>query len=211
MLYLSVNFHELQLLQWHCISVLDLSRLRGYSTVTLHNCFQTNDVKLKEWRVISRGNTLGQFHKRAVSANVPSSSFWSRGTSECTLVPGFGTLFFLYKGCTHQGRCATKHPSKNLLRRVLETAYEKAPRINKLKTTPTPNKNGSHGIKGGFVCHIFGSVCHIFCRNPLILTDFYAIRTPIIWHILGAYFWQIRGLGVVRIIFKEGFLEGVLQ
>ena len=25
--------------------------------------------------------------------------------------------------------------------------------VNKLKTTPTPNKNGSYGIKGGFVCH----------------------------------------------------------
>ena len=33
-----------------------------------------------------------------------------------------------------------------------------------------------------------GSACHIFCRNPLILTDFYAIQTPIVWHILGAYF-----------------------
>ena len=41
------------------------------------------------------------------------------------------------------------------------------------------------------------SVCHIFCRNPLILTDLYAIRTPIVWHIFGAYF-----LGVVRIIFN---------
>ena len=25
--------------------------------------------------------------------------------------------------------------------------------FNKLKTTPTPNKNSSYGIKGGFVCH----------------------------------------------------------
>ena len=25
--------------------------------------------------------------------------------------------------------------------------------LNKLKTTPTPNKNGSYGIKGGFICH----------------------------------------------------------
>ena len=24
--------------------------------------------------------------------------------------------------------------------------------VNKLKTTPTPNKNGSHGIKGGVLC-----------------------------------------------------------
>ena len=54
---------------------------------------------------------------------------------------------------------------------------------------------------GGFVCHIFGSVCHIFCRNPLILTDFYAMRTLIVWHILGAQFLQIWGVGVVRIVF----------
>ena len=74
--------------------------------------------------------------------------------------------------------------------------------FNKLKTTPTPNKNGSYGIKGGGSYAIFlGSVCHIFCRNPLNLTDFYAIRTSIVWHILGAYFLQIWGVGVVRIIF----------
>ena len=49
---------------------------------------------------------------------------------------------------------------------------------------------------------MFGSVCHIFCRNALILTEFYAIRTPIVWHIWGAYFLQIWGVGVgvVRII-----------
>ena len=76
------------------------------------------------------------------------------------------------------------------------------PLINKLKTTPTPNKKRFIWHKrGGFVCHIFGSVCHIFCRNPLTLTDFYAIRTPIVWHILGAYFLQIWEVGVVRIIF----------
>ena len=73
----------------------------------------------------------------------------------------------------------------------------------KLKTTPTPNKNGSYVIKGGFVCHIFGFVCHIFCRNPLILADVYAIHTPIVWHILGAYFLQIWGVGVVRILFTN--------
>ena len=30
-----------------------------------------------------------------------------------------------------------------------------------------------------------------FCRNPLILTDFYAIQTPVVWHIFGAYFLQL--------------------
>ena len=39
-----------------------------------------------------------------------------------------------------------------------------------------------------------------FCRNPLILTDFYAIQNPIVWHIFGAYFLPIWGVGVVRII-----------
>ena len=66
--------------------------------------------------------------------------------------------------------------------------------LNKFKTTPTPNKNGSYGIKGG--ARAIFSV-----ENPLILTDFYAIRTPIVWHIWGAYFLQIWGVGVGRIIF----------
>ena len=52
----------------------------------------------------------------------------------------------------------------------------------------------------GFVCHTVGPVRHIFGRNPLILRDFYAIRTPIVWHILGAYFLQIWGVRVVRIV-----------
>ena len=68
--------------------------------------------------------------------------------------------------------------------------------FNKLKTTPTPNKNGSYGIDGGgggVRMAYFGSVCHLFCRNPLILRDFYARRAPIVWHILGAYFLQIWG------------------
>ena len=36
--------------------------------------------------------------------------------------------------------------------------------INKLKATPTPNKNRFvwHTKGGGFVCHIFRSVCLIF-------------------------------------------------
>ena len=39
--------------------------------------------------------------------------------------------------------------------------------------------------KRGLVCHIFGSLCHVFCRDPLtsigLLSDFYPIRTPIVW------------------------------
>ena len=35
----------------------------------------------------------------------------------------------------------------------------------------------------------------MFCRNNLILTNFYAIRTPIVWHIFGAYVLQIWGGG----------------
>ena len=71
--------------------------------------------------------------------------------------------------------------------------------LQQIEDHPTPNKNGSHKRRGGFVCHILGSVCHIFCRNPSILADFCAMWTPIVWHILGAYFLQIWGVVVVRI------------
>ena len=47
---------------------------------------------------------------------------------------------------------------------------------------------------------MFGSVCHIFRRNPLMFRDFYAIRTPIVWHTLGGYSFQMWGVGVVRIV-----------
>ena len=50
--------------------------------------------------------------------------------------------------------------------------------------------------RGGSYAIFLGSVCHIFYRNPLVLTDFYAIRTPIVWHICGGiYFLQIWGGG----------------
>ena len=62
--------------------------------------------------------------------------------------------------------------------------------FNKLKTTPTPNRNGSYGIKGGgFVCHTFWGPYAVFSVE--ILTDFYAIGTPMVWLILGASFLQI--------------------
>ena len=67
--------------------------------------------------------------------------------------------------------------------------------INKLKTTPTPNKNGSYDIKGGvchksreFVCHKSRFVHHILCANPFISRDLHAMRPLILWHILGACF-----------------------
>ena len=47
----------------------------------------------------------------------------------------------------------------------------------------------------GLYAIFLGSVCHIVCRNPLILTDFHAIRTPIVWHALGAYFFANMGGG----------------
>ena len=51
--------------------------------------------------------------------------------------------------------------------------------------------------------HILGSVCHIFCRNPVILREFYAIRAPIVWHMMGAFICcKCGGLGVVSIFLK---------
>ena len=40
-----------------------------------------------------------------------------------------------------------------------------------------------------------------------MLTDFHAIRTPIAWHILRAYFLQMCGVGVVRVVFIHSFCE----
>ena len=40
--------------------------------------------------------------------------------------------------------------------------WTRVARFNKMKTTPAPNKNGSYGKKGGFVCHILGCPYAIF-------------------------------------------------
>ena len=42
-------------------------------------------------------------------------------------------------------------------------------------------------IKWEFVSHIFGSICHISCRNPLILRDFFAVQTPHSMAYFGVY------------------------
>ena len=42
----------------------------------------------------------------------------------------------------------------------------------------------------------FGGLCAVFSvENPLILRDFHAVRTPIVWHILGAYSAEVGGGG----------------
>ena len=48
---------------------------------------------------------------------------------------------------------------------------------------------------------------HILCESPFISRDFYAIRPLILWHILGAFFLRIWGVGVVRIIFNLGHFD----
>ena len=62
--------------------------------------------------------------------------------------------------------------------------------LNKLKTTPPPPIKTVQ--EGGFVCH--------FSRNLLLLRDFYAIQTPIVWHMLGASFCKYWGMGIVSIV-----------
>ena len=80
------------------------------------------------------------------------------------------------------------------LHKMLGTLQET---INKLKTTPTPYKNGSYGIKGegGLYAIFLGPYAIFSVEIPWFLTDFYAIRTPNVCHILGAYFLQIWGWG----------------
>ena len=99
-------------------------------------------------------------------------------------------------------------PSSAYMPPILEVSI---PEFNKLETTPTPNKNGSYGIKGGGGSYaiFWGSVCHIFCRNPLILTDFYAIQTPIVWHILGHIFCKYGGWGWSELFFLSDSAYGL--
>ena len=60
-------------------------------------------------------------------------------------------------------------------------------------TISTPSKNGSCSIKVGLVCHSFGSVCHIFFRNPFILRTFMPCGHPLYGIFLGPYFFANMG------------------
>ena len=90
--------------------------------------------------------------------------------------------------CDRQAALSPQIRASNLIsaisipiRPLTPTFFRGFDKVDKLKATPTPNKNGSYGIKGGYAIK-GGSVCHLFCRVPLIPTDFYAIQTPIVWH-----------------------------
>ena len=48
---------------------------------------------------------------------------------------------------------------------------------------------------GGPYAIFLGSVCQVFCRNPLILTDFYAVQTPLYGIFLGDIFCKHGGWG----------------
>ena len=68
--------------------------------------------------------------------------------------------------------------------------------IQSFKTTLTPIKNGSYGIKVGvrmpeklvFVCHKSRFVHQILGESRLIASDVDATRPLILWHIFGACF-----------------------
>ena len=48
-----------------------------------------------------------------------------------------------------------------------------------------------------------------FCRNPLILTDFYAIQTPIVWHkSRGIFFANMGGGGGQNYFQRRLFCQG---
>ena len=71
--------------------------------------------------------------------------------------------------------------------------------INILKTAPTPDKNSSYGIKVGVWYAIkVGSYTIYSVRESLY---FKGLTTLILWHLLGAYFLLIWGVGVVKIVF----------
>ena len=61
----------------------------------------------------------------------------------------------------------------------------------RVKTTPTPNKNGSYGIQGGVRMPYFGVRMPYFLQKSLDFNRLYAIRTPwygIFWgHIFCKY------------------------
>ena len=57
------------------------------------------------------------------------------------------------------------------------------------------------GARMPYVYHKSRFVHHVLCESPFISRDFYAMRPLILWHISGAYFLLIWGVGVVKIVF----------
>ena len=57
--------------------------------------------------------------------------------------------------------------------------------------------------RGGLYAIFWGVRMVYFCRDPLVLTDFYAIRTSHCMAYFGGIFFANMGLGVVRIIFRK--------
>ena len=89
------------------------------------------------------------------------------------------------------------------------------PFVNILKTTPTPNRNGSYGIKVGFIWHKSRSSYAITVGSDTI----FSVKVPGFQGIFAAYdpsfygiFWEhifllIWGMEVDEIVFSLGFLQ----
>ena len=82
-------------------------------------------------------------------------------------------------------------------------------KFSKLKTTPTPNKNGSYGVKSGFVCHksrsSYAIKVGLWTRFSVKVPLFRGIFTPCDPSFYGIFwehiFCEYGGVVVVKIVF----------
>ena len=83
--------------------------------------------------------------------------------------------------------------------------------INKLQTKPTPNKNGSYGIKRGGVCmpHFWGPYAIFSVEIPRIQRTFTPYGPPLYGTFWGHIFCKYGGWGWSEIFSKHAFLSSV--
>ena len=82
------------------------------------------------------------------------------------------------------------------------TSKTRALLLEPRETTKMTKMAGVPRARAWFTKSTVSWTLNIFCKNPLISRDFYAMLTPIVWRILGACLLQIWGLGVLRSVFK---------
>ena len=110
-----------------------------------------------------------------------------------------------------QSRCQNR-----LIRRRLTWGGGRMLPAKKLKTTPTPNKNGSYGMKVGVRTPYFGGSYPICSVNIPVFTegprDVDAIRPLILWRVLGAcFFANTRGGGLSKLFSKRPICTSASQ
>ena len=112
--------------------------------------------------------------------------------------------------CKNMLACRGLRVGPSKLRNLPLPSCREFQKLNILKTTPTPNKNGSYGVKSGFVCHksrssyaIKVGSCTTFSVKVPLFQGIFTAYDPSFYGIFWGHIFANWGGGVVKLVFNN--------